>query len=93
MSDFSDEADGRYTSHFGPLNQILEVANHTFVLIDAPGLVEEDYRRSERGVSYARWAADMTHGPIAFVQRSRALIGERFRASLQLTYTEQACSV
>ncbi|GJE94456.1 metallo-dependent phosphatase [Phanerochaete sordida] len=34
----------RYTTHFGPLNSQTSIANHTFVLVDAPRLVEEDYR-------------------------------------------------
>ncbi|KAI0790605.1 Metallo-dependent phosphatase-like protein [Abortiporus biennis] len=65
---FSDRAQTRYTSHFGPLNQIIEFANHSFILLDAPGLVEEDYQRVERGVSYTHWAAAMPGGPIEFIQ-------------------------
>ncbi len=76
MSDFSDEADERYISHFGPLNQILEIANHTFVLIDAPGLAEEDEQRSKQGLPFARWAANARDGPIAFIQSASATVGE-----------------
>ena len=75
--DFSDKAEARYIEHFGPLNQRLEIANHTFVLIDAPGLVEEDYRRSNEGLSYARWTISKPGGPIEFIQSSAAAGGAR----------------
>ncbi|KZP34158.1 hypothetical protein FIBSPDRAFT_942318 [Athelia psychrophila] len=35
----------RYTRHFGPPNQVLRLGGHDLVLLDAPGLVEEDYQR------------------------------------------------
>ncbi|KAJ4483269.1 Metallo-dependent phosphatase-like protein [Lentinula aciculospora] len=54
---FSPHARTRYTSHFGPLNSRVSVANHTFVLIDAPGLVEEDYKRHGLGKTYDKWNA------------------------------------
>lgn len=37
-----------YMSHFGPLNSEVSIANHSFVFINAPGLVEEDYHRARR---------------------------------------------
>ncbi|KAJ7783320.1 Metallo-dependent phosphatase-like protein [Mycena metata] len=42
---FSEQAGARYTSHFGPLNSLVTIANHTVVFLDAPGLVEEDFQR------------------------------------------------
>ncbi|GJE94459.1 Metallo-dependent phosphatase [Phanerochaete sordida] len=69
---FSEKAYERYTTHFGPLSQRLEVANHTLLMINAPGLVEEDHERSTSGLSYQRWAATHPGGPIAFIQDSAA---------------------
>ncbi|KAJ7045658.1 Metallo-dependent phosphatase-like protein [Mycena alexandri] len=43
--EFSGQAGARYTSHFGPLNSLVTIANHTVVFLDAPGLVEEDFQR------------------------------------------------
>lgn len=39
-------AQRRYTTHFDPLNGEALIANHSFVFINAPGLVEEDYHRA-----------------------------------------------
>ncbi|KAJ4001544.1 Metallo-dependent phosphatase-like protein [Lentinula boryana] len=64
---FSPHARTRYTSHFGPLNSHVSVANYTFVLIDAPGLVEEDYKRHGLGKTYADWKA-VPGGTISFVK-------------------------
>ncbi|KAJ3896802.1 Metallo-dependent phosphatase-like protein [Lentinula edodes] len=64
---FSPHARTRYTSHFGPLNSQISIANHTFVLIDAPGLVEEDYKRHGLGKSYDKWKA-LAGGTIDFVK-------------------------
>lgn len=62
----------RYVSHFGPLHQRVVIANHTFVMIDAPGLVEEDEERAIAGMSFQRWASSKPGGPIAFIQESAA---------------------
>ena len=35
----------RFTRHFGPLDQTVVIQNHTLVLLDASGLIEESYRR------------------------------------------------
>ncbi|KAJ3777891.1 Metallo-dependent phosphatase-like protein [Lentinula raphanica] len=64
---FSPHARTRYTSRFGPLNSHVSIANHTFVLIDAPGLVEEDYKRHGLGRTYAEWKPDR-EGTISFVK-------------------------
>lgn len=50
---FSPLARNRYAQHFSAPNSILEVANHSLILLDAVGLVEEDYRR---------YAAEMQFG-------------------------------
>jgi ethanolamine phosphate phosphodiesterase len=64
---FSPEARPRYEKHFGPFNQMVELHNHTLVLIDAPGLAEEDYIRNADGVSYSQWSP-LPGGPIEFVR-------------------------
>lgn len=42
-------------THFGRLNSDLELANHTLVFLDAPGLVEEDGERVNHGKSFDDW--------------------------------------
>ncbi|KAJ4477033.1 Metallo-dependent phosphatase-like protein [Lentinula edodes] len=74
---FSPHARTRYTSHFGPLNSQISIANHTFVLIDAPGLVEEDYKRHGLGKSYDKWKA-LAGGTIDFVKSFAAKGHTRF---------------
>ena len=64
------EARRRFTSHFGPLNQKIHVRNHTFVMLDAAGLVEEDYLRAAKYIDYDRWTP-MPHGPVEFVHSLR----------------------
>ncbi|KAK7053421.1 hypothetical protein VNI00_004047 [Paramarasmius palmivorus] len=64
---FSPDARGRYRKHFGPLNREVAFGNHTFVLLDAPGLVEEDYRRHGSGKPYSEWVP-ARGGSIEFVK-------------------------
>ncbi|KZT67161.1 Metallo-dependent phosphatase [Daedalea quercina L-15889] len=80
---FSEHALGRYTSHFGLLNQIFEFGNHTFVLIDAPGLVAEEDMRHRSGYSYSHWADLSPNGVIAFVQS----LGDREYAKARVLLT------
>ncbi|KAG9127958.1 hypothetical protein FRC07_006975 [Ceratobasidium sp. 392] len=66
---FSARARQRYLSHFGgTTNYQVSVANHSFVFIDAPGLVEEDYRRYEEEESFEDWVA-MPGGAIEYVNK------------------------
>ncbi|KAG9104383.1 hypothetical protein FRC06_003190 [Ceratobasidium sp. 370] len=66
---FSARARQRYQSHFGgATNFQVTIANHSFVFIDAPGLVEEDYRRYEEEESFEDWPG-MPGGAIEFVNR------------------------
>ncbi|KAF9232279.1 hypothetical protein BU15DRAFT_81432 [Melanogaster broomeanus] len=44
-----------FEEHFGPLNQVVPISGHKFVLLNAPGLVEEDYRRHAHGKTYDQW--------------------------------------
>ncbi|KAJ6499162.1 Metallo-dependent phosphatase-like protein [Mycena sanguinolenta] len=45
--EFSEKAGARFKSHFGPLNSRHTIANHTFILLDAPGLVDESTRHGK----------------------------------------------
>ncbi|KIJ08413.1 hypothetical protein PAXINDRAFT_88866 [Paxillus involutus ATCC 200175] len=60
---FSKDARRFFQEHFGPLNQVISIAGHKFVLLDAPGLVEEDYRRHAHGITYDQWTP-LPGGPI-----------------------------
>ncbi|KAJ7446202.1 Metallo-dependent phosphatase-like protein [Mycena galericulata] len=53
---FSEKAAARYISHFGPLNSRVSIANHSIILLDAPGLVDVGHVQSVPG------------GPIELVQ-------------------------
>ncbi|KDQ57770.1 hypothetical protein JAAARDRAFT_35462 [Jaapia argillacea MUCL 33604] len=55
-STFSAYAQDRFKTHFGPLNQRFSIANHTFVLLDTPTLVEEDRQRSDQDVALHQWS-------------------------------------
>jgi hypothetical protein len=56
------------------LNQAVSVGDHTFVLLDAPGLVEEDYQRHALGQRYDQWTP-LSGGPVEFVKSIAAGIG------------------
>ncbi|KAF9793237.1 hypothetical protein BJ322DRAFT_113506 [Thelephora terrestris] len=38
----------RFTKHFGPLDQTVDIQNHTLVLLDASRIIEESYRRARK---------------------------------------------
>ncbi|EIN11270.1 Metallo-dependent phosphatase [Punctularia strigosozonata HHB-11173 SS5] len=69
-TEFSPDALERYKLHFGATNRKASVANHTLLLIDAPGLVDEDARRRRAGASIDAWAASSseTESTLAFVR-------------------------
>ncbi|KAF9232277.1 hypothetical protein BU15DRAFT_67608 [Melanogaster broomeanus] len=52
---FSKDARRFFEEHFGPLNQVVPISGHKSVLLNAPGLVEEDYRRHAHGKTYDQW--------------------------------------
>ncbi|KAJ4477028.1 hypothetical protein C8J55DRAFT_561678 [Lentinula edodes] len=52
---------------FGPFNQQVIIHNHTFVLLDAPGLVDEDYTRAAQRIPYDKWSP-LPGGPVEFVK-------------------------
>ncbi|KAF8894003.1 hypothetical protein BD779DRAFT_1797943 [Infundibulicybe gibba] len=56
-----------YIRAFGPSNQEITIRNHTFICLDAPGLVDEDYQRSARGKDFEDWTP-VDGGPVQFVQ-------------------------
>jgi hypothetical protein len=64
---FSKIIRSHYVKSFGPFNQLVDIRNHTFVLLDAPGLVDEDYQRSAYGVEFDRWTA-LPEGAVSFVR-------------------------
>ena len=66
INSFTKHVRERYMDHFGALNQRISIANSTLVLLDAPGLVNEDYLRAGSGVSFDHWTP-LKDGPIEFV--------------------------
>ncbi len=52
---------------FSPPNALLPIANHTFILLDAISLVEEDYRRYAAEVQLGEWEG-IQGGVIEFVK-------------------------
>ena len=53
------------------MNQRVSVSGHTLLLIDAPGLVEEDYLRSKKNVDFDVWPAP-PRGTVEFIQKFSA---------------------
>ncbi|KAF8590920.1 hypothetical protein K439DRAFT_1328578, partial [Ramaria rubella] len=64
---FSVQTRDRFESYFGPTNQLVTVGNHTLVLLDAPALVEEDYRRHGVQAKFVDWLGS-AGGSINFVK-------------------------
>ena len=64
---FSPLARDRYSRYFSPPNAILPIANHSLVLLDAVGLVEEDYRRYAAEMQFGEWDG-VKGGVIEFVK-------------------------
>ncbi len=65
---FSPLARQRYVEHFGAPNQVVNISNHSLVLLDAIGLVEEDYRRYASEVQFGEWDG-VSGGVIEFVKK------------------------
>ncbi|KAL0956454.1 hypothetical protein HGRIS_002601 [Hohenbuehelia grisea] len=59
-----------YQEHFGDSNQKLDIRGHSFVFLDAPSIVDEDYQRNARYVGYDSWTP-LPDGPIDFVKNVR----------------------
>ncbi|KAH9170147.1 hypothetical protein EDB89DRAFT_1979890 [Lactarius sanguifluus] len=66
-SPFSKHIRQRYELHFGRANQLLTAANHSLVLLDAPGIVDEDYMRAGSGTSFEEWIP-LRDGAIEFIK-------------------------
>lgn len=57
-----------YRKSFGSFNKVVTLKNHTFLALDAPGLVDEDYQRNTRGVSFDDWEP-VSGGAVEAVRR------------------------
>jgi hypothetical protein len=55
-----------YLDTFGSFNQKFEIANHTFIGLDTPGIVDEDYQRHGKYITFDDWKP-IPGGPISFV--------------------------
>lgn len=64
---FSKHVRQRYERYFGSVNQHLTMANHSLVLLDSPGIVDEDYIRAGHGTSFEEWIP-LRDGAIEFVK-------------------------
>ncbi|KAF9451972.1 hypothetical protein P691DRAFT_661989 [Macrolepiota fuliginosa MF-IS2] len=73
-----------YQKHFGPLNDMVILKNHTFLALDAPGLVDEDYQRNARGVSFDHWEP-IPGGAVEAVRRAATIL-ERYRPLVLLSH-------
>ncbi|KAF8897093.1 hypothetical protein CPB84DRAFT_1781548 [Gymnopilus junonius] len=56
-----------FVNTFGPLNQKLTISNHTFIALDSPALVDEDYQRHAKAKSFEEWTP-IKGGAIEFVK-------------------------
>ena len=64
---FSEHARERFYTHFGLLNQVVQVTNQSsLVILDAPKLVDEDDERISYGFSLEQWSP--SGGPLEFVK-------------------------
>jgi hypothetical protein len=64
---FSRHVRQRYERNFGPVNRHLPVGNHSLILLDSPGIVDEDYIRAGHGTSFEEWIP-LRDGAIEFVK-------------------------
>jgi len=69
-------ARSRYASHFGPLNQRVELYNETLVLLDTPGLVDQYYAAGQ-GIEWKdsdgeaiNFLLDISRGMVEFFFRA-----------------------
>ncbi|KZT43486.1 hypothetical protein SISSUDRAFT_1068779 [Sistotremastrum suecicum HHB10207 ss-3] len=64
---FSPRARERFQKHFDSLNNVISIAGHTLLFLDAPDLVDEDYRRHAAGKTFEDWTGS-PGGAIQFLQ-------------------------
>lgn len=55
-----------YLDTFGSFNEKFEIANHTFIGLDTPGIIDEDYQRHGKYITFDDWKP-IPGGPISFV--------------------------
>ena len=67
LANSNPRARDRYFKYFGQANRKVSISNHTFVFLDAPLLVEEDYRRADLHTGYEEWKAD-GDGSVEFIR-------------------------
>ncbi|KDQ27671.1 hypothetical protein PLEOSDRAFT_1104353 [Pleurotus ostreatus PC15] len=60
-----------YKERFGELNQRIVIRGHAFILLDAPGLVDEDYQRNAQFTEYDQWHP-LPEGPVEFVHNFKS---------------------
>jgi hypothetical protein len=60
-----------FSDTFGPFNLNVSLKNHTLLLLDAPGLVEEDYQRAALSKQYDGWEP-IRGGAVEFVKTNAA---------------------
>ncbi|KAI0028754.1 hypothetical protein K488DRAFT_57855, partial [Vararia minispora EC-137] len=75
-SEFTRHVRDRYRSYFGPLNREVRIANHSLIILDAPGLVDEDYVRAAQSISFDTWTP-IRHGAIEFVKQTSNALQKR----------------
>ncbi|KAI0256084.1 Metallo-dependent phosphatase-like protein [Lactifluus subvellereus] len=76
--DRSEYARSRYVATFGPLSQHIILGGHSLVMVDAPALADEDWRRESAGENRTRGLPqDLMH-----IQQTRA--GQEFDTPLIL---------
>lgn len=80
---FSKHVRQRYERHFGRANRHIPVANHSFILLDSPGIVDEDYIRAGHGISFEEWIP-LRDGPIEFVKGLAAGLSVSYALSLRV---------
>lgn len=66
---FSPHARRRYEQYFGPVNQRISIANHTLLLLDAPGVVQEDYKRQHLNLDYGHFSPT-ADGALDFIKKN-----------------------
>ncbi|TFK73948.1 hypothetical protein BDN72DRAFT_813488 [Pluteus cervinus] len=74
-----------YSKYFQPLNQEVVIQNHRFILLDAPGLVDEDYHRAGVGVPFDAWTPQLG-GAIEFVHNKSTSAGTSHQPVILLSH-------
>ncbi|KAI0093186.1 Metallo-dependent phosphatase-like protein [Irpex rosettiformis] len=70
LASSTPQARDRYFKYFGHANRKVSISKHTFVFLDAPLLVEEDYHRAKMHKGYEEWKAG-DDGSVEFIRSFR----------------------